>query len=37
MNVCNVRIPPGWGIWQVLTVVGDNLIRNNVRVGFVFL
>ena len=37
MNVCNVRIPPSWGIWQVLTVVGDNLIRNNVRIGFVFL
>lgn len=37
MNVINVQIPQGWGIWQVLSVTGDALSRNNMRLGLTFL
>ena len=37
MNVMAVHIPIGWGLWQVLTVAGATLARNNVRIGVVFL
>ena len=35
MNVMAVQIPPGWGIWQVATIVGTALDRNNMRFGMV--
>jgi len=36
MNVAAIQLPPGWGIWQVLTVTGAILDRNNMRFGVVF-
>lgn len=37
MNVMSVQLPSGWGIWQIATVVGAALDRNNMRLGVVFL
>ena len=37
VNIMSVHILPGWGIWQVLTVVNSALDRNNMRLGIVFL
>lgn len=33
MNVGNIQIPAGWGIWQVVSVTGAILTRNNMRFG----
>lgn len=37
MNITAIQIPGGWGIWQIATVVGAVLDRNNMRLGIVFL
>jgi hypothetical protein len=37
MNVCNISFPANWGIWQICTVVGSALDRNNMRLGIVIL
>jgi len=37
INVMAIRIPAGWGIWQVLNVVNAALDRNNMRFGVAFL
>jgi hypothetical protein len=37
LNVTAIQIPPKWGIWQVLNVVGAALDRNNMRIGAVIL
>lgn len=37
MNITAIQIPPNWGIWQIATVVGATLDRNNMRLGIVFL
>jgi hypothetical protein len=37
VNIMSVQIPAGWGIWQLVNVVGAVLERNNMRFGVNFL
>ncbi len=36
MNIMAIDIPAGWGIWQVVNIVGADLTRNNMRFGASF-
>lgn len=36
MNILQIDIPAGWGIWQVVNIVGADLTRNNMRFGVSF-
>lgn len=35
-NAVNIRIPKNWGIWQIVSITGDTLLRNNMRMGLRF-
>lgn len=37
MNICDIRFPANWGIWQICTVTGATLDRNNMRFGLTLL
>lgn len=37
MAVMHIEIPSGWGIWQVVTVAGQALSRNNMRLSLAYI
>ena len=34
-NIVNFELPAGWGIWQIASITGAALTRNNVRLALV--